>query len=839
MKYPFCWIKQTLMEQKNKSKFESILEIERIYKNEIKYNQENKPKYFVTFPYPYMNGKLHLGHLFSFTKSEFMARYKLMKGFEVFFPLSFHGSGMPIAAVADKLVKGDEKQIQLMKSIGIVDIELFKDPNYWLYFFCPLAQNVLTQFQSYVNWNHSFTTTELNPFYDSFVKWQFHKLENFISYGKKETIFCPITNQPCLDHDRRTGEGVIPFKVDMKMIRVNDIFICARVKEQKKAKNEKNDNFKTISLSIKSKFFKVKLNDKICIIDQNALENMKYQEFKYQILEECILSEIPQSECVKINCVQNEIPPLVNVNDPNDTVFSYFEPEKEVQGRTGAKCVVALFSQYFLDYDKIEWKNKVRECVSYMTIHNETRKMLLDALDWIDKWGFSRTFGIGTRYKNFLIDSLSDSTIYMALYTVRNEIFSDIFGKESKIDFSFLTNDAWNYIFDLNKINPYSDQKGLVLERARKCFMRYYPVDLRVSGKDLIKNHLIFFLFNHVAIFPKKYWPKRIFTNGHLMLNNAKMSKSEGNFLTAEDSLNLYGANISRIVLADAGDFNEDANFSESLADNYILKLHAFIQFIDSHCMKDKNKNFDDIRAKNKSEITEFLYHFNETKKSDIPKENINFADSLLKDGVEYLVHQCDIAYESMSYRNVVKYGFHEFKTLVELCLSLQASNQSIIYAIKMNLLILLPMIPSISEYFLEKYFDEERTWPFTKPRRESLFIGLEWYKKLFRTIFNKLNKSKKKKIKIFIGQEKAAWKTEVDKIDRNDIRKLHECFKQFSINPKKGMSYVMDRTEYFFNEKQLLFGMKEDLGKKLSTTVDFVFEEGRGEPYEPEIIFY
>lgn len=80
-----------------------------------------------------------------------------------------------------------------------------------------------------------------------------------------------------------------------------------------------------------------------------------------------------------------------------------------------------------------------------------------------------------------------------------------------------------------------------------------YPLDLRVSGKDLIQNHLTFFLYIHVALFPEKYWPHGIRVNGHLPLNGEKMSKSTGNFLTLADMVNKYGADASRIALADAG----------------------------------------------------------------------------------------------------------------------------------------------------------------------------------------------------------------------------------------------------------------------------------------------
>lgn len=54
------------------------------------------PKWFGNFPYPYMNGSLHLGHAFSISKLEFAAGFHRLLGKRVLFPLGFHCTGMPI-----------------------------------------------------------------------------------------------------------------------------------------------------------------------------------------------------------------------------------------------------------------------------------------------------------------------------------------------------------------------------------------------------------------------------------------------------------------------------------------------------------------------------------------------------------------------------------------------------------------------------------------------------------------------------------------------------------------------------------------------------------------------
>lgn len=112
-------------------------------------------------------------------------------------------------------------------------------------------------------------------------------------------------------------------------------------------------------------------------------------------------------------------------------------------------------------------------------------------------------------------------------------------------------------------------------------------MDIRSSGKDLIPNHLSFCIYVHSALFPEGMWPRSMRANGHLLLNGKKMSKSTGNSLTLRDSVQKYGADATRLALADAGDGIEDANFEEDAANQLILRVFNLIGFanVGSHSL--------------------------------------------------------------------------------------------------------------------------------------------------------------------------------------------------------------------------------------------------------------
>ena len=94
-----------------------------------------------------------------------------------------------------------------------------------------------------------------------------------------------------------------------------------------------------------------------------------------------------------------------------------------------------------------------------------------------------------------------------------------------------MTPEVWDYVFF--KSAPFPKQSKIAkasLNRMKREFEHWYPVDLRVSGKDLVPNHLTYYLYNHTAIWPEdsQKWPTGVRANGHLLLNGEKMSKSTG-----------------------------------------------------------------------------------------------------------------------------------------------------------------------------------------------------------------------------------------------------------------------------------------------------------------------
>ena len=264
----------------------------------------------------------------------------------------------------------------------------------------------------------------------------------------------------------------------------------------------------------------------------------------------------------------------------------YSEPEKKVISRSGDECVVALTDQWYITYGEPEWKQKAEECLASMNLYsNEVRHGFEHTLSWLNQWACSRSFGLGTRLpwdEDFLVESLSDSTLYMIYYTISHLLQKgNLYGSDtSSVKPEQMTDEAWDFVFCGSPFPKSSDICPSVLRKMKQEFEYWYPFDVRTSGKDLIQNHLTFCIYNHTAILAKHHWPRGFRCNGHIMLNSEKMSKSTGNFMTIRQAIQEFSADATRFSLADAGDGMDDANFVSETANAAILRLTKEISWM-------------------------------------------------------------------------------------------------------------------------------------------------------------------------------------------------------------------------------------------------------------------
>ncbi|MBS7608775.1 MAG: leucine--tRNA ligase [Candidatus Bathyarchaeia archaeon] len=256
---------------------------------------------------------------------------------------------------------------------------------------------------------------------------------------------------------------------------------------------------------------------------------------------------------------------------------------RPVKCRCGAECVVKIFEdQWFIDYGNPEWKALAHKCLEKMRIYpEELRVQYRYVIDWLHEKACARKSGLGTRLPwdpDWIIESLSDSTIYMAYYTIAHHI------KEHNIQPDQLTDEVFDYIFlGIGNAQQIAEKTGInqkVLEAMRREFLYFYPLDSRHSAHELIPNHLTFMIFNHVAIFPEELWPRQIVTNGVVTMEGAKMSKSFGNIIPLREGLAAYGADPIRLSVLATAELLQDADFSPAVAKAMREKLEKLYRLV-------------------------------------------------------------------------------------------------------------------------------------------------------------------------------------------------------------------------------------------------------------------
>jgi len=875
---------------------------EKWYKSKVfEANPDNRKKYFLNTPYPYMNGYLHLGHLYTYLKMDIMARYKRMLGYNVLFPFSFHCTGTPIIATIERIKNKEKKELEIMKAMGIPENEIKKisDPANWIKYFTNETVKDLKKIGLSVDFRRSFITTSLNPRYSKFIEWQFRKLKElgYVVQGKHPVVWCPHCKSPVGDHARLKGEGVRPEKIILIKFKIDDMilptatyrpetifgvtniwinpdveyekvdvdgetWIVSKDAKEKLADQEHKIKFiekikgsdligkkcknpiNNITIPIlPAKFVDPSFGSGIVMsvpahapYDYIAIEDIK-KNYKSYGLDESVLKIKPislikvkgygdfpaieiskkmeiknQSDDKKLEeatkeiykkefhtgilkditgkykglVVQNAKEKIIEDFKKNGIAVEFWELPEEVICRCLTKTHVKIVdNQWFLKYSDEKWKEKAHNALNKINLYPEiVRKQFEYVINWLNDWACTREFGLGTPLpwdKEWMIESLSDSTIYMAFYTIWH-ILKEI--PENLID-----DKLFDYVF-LDKGNENElVNRGIdkdKLEKMKKEFEYWYPFDLRNSGKDLIQNHLTFCIFNHVAIFPEKYWPKGFELNGHILIDGEKMSKSKGNFKTIREVIDEFGVSPVRLSIAASGEGIDDANFETDFTKSLNNKLINLIKFaVENYGKGDDKWNVQDDWFENK--INQIIFETTEL------MNNMMFKSAILK-------------------------GYFEMQNALKWYIKWRGSmNKNLIKKfIEVQTKLLAPFIPHVSEEIWSEIKGnsiQKEKWPEIKNVDEHINLYEDYIKNVIKDIetVKKLVKDKKMTgIKIFIAEN---WKFEVLK------QKNIKSFLEKHID-KKLFGFAMKMIKKIKGSKIL---PKDDQFKILKDSINFI----------------
>ncbi len=234
---------------------------------------------------------------------------------------------------------------------------------------------------------------------------------------------------------------------------------------------------------------------------------------------------------------------------------SMYDFSSHVVCRCGGTVEVAEQDTWFLRYNEPDWREKTEQALAGAEIQpTNARDQYEHTIGWLEQWPCIRNYGLGTRLPwddDFIIEPLSDSTVYMAYYTLAPHLDADV--DRSLFEEVFLANAP--------------------SERASKLraeFEHWYPVDVRFSASELIPNHLTFYLYHHAELFDEEHWPQGITTMGMGLIEGQSMSSSAGRVVLAHKPVEEHGADTVRFFLMNSAEPWQDFDWrADPVADTH------------------------------------------------------------------------------------------------------------------------------------------------------------------------------------------------------------------------------------------------------------------------------
>ena len=730
-------------------------EILKFWQNKKIYKfKPGKKIYSIDTPPPYISGKMHIGHAFSYAQQDFIARFRRMHDGSIFYPFGIDDNGLPTERFVEKKNNVSSKNMKRSEFIDLC-LKTIKE-----------TTSELVQ-----DWKDIGLSADFEKYYSTIDKpTQKISQKSFIELFKKgeiynkefQTIYCcecgtSIAQAELEDKEKETLFTTLKFSCNNKELLIATtrpellpacvaVFVNPKDERYKKLVGKKakvplfNQEVPIIAdesaqidkgtgvLMICSYGYKYdahsinkhNLNPKIIISKDGRINFPGYEGLRIKEARKKVLDDLKNADLI---VEQKQIKHSVNVHE-----------------RCGVEIEIIPTKQWFVKI--LDKKKQLTEQGRKIKWHPEfMRKRYenwVEGLEW--DWNISRNrhFGVPIpawhceKCKEFILPEEKELPVEPTqTKKVCKKCNGDAEGEKMVLD-------TWA----TSSLTP---QIGASLSEKKVSI----PFSLRPQGHDIIRTWA-FYTIVKAFLHEKKIPWEEIAVSGNVSLGGEKMSKSKGNIIEPRAVLDSYGADALRFW-ASGSKLGEDLDYSEKelvAGKKLVNKLWNSSKFV-KMSIGDYNKN----EPKKIEKIDEiFLNKLNETI-DKCTHAFLNYEYSKARNEIESFFWKmfCD------NYLELVKYRVYNNKNKESACYVLHVSMQVI-------LKLFAPIMPFITEEIYQTFFKEKEEsihlakWPkkidVKKSNLEVLDILIDVLTKI-RMEKSKAQKSMKAEVELTLEKEK------------------------------------------------------------------------------------
>ncbi len=156
----------------------------------------------------------------------------------------------------------------------------------------------------------------------------------------------------------------------------------------------------------------------------------------------------------------------------------------------------------------------------------------------------------------------------------------------------------------IDALTNYITNIGYDVDNPTEEFKKYWPADLHLIGKDIIRFHTIYWPIILMAL--DLPLPKQVFGHPWLLFGQDKMSKSKGNIIYADDLVNFFGTDAIRYYVLHEIPFANDGSITYDLIIERVNSdLANVLGNLVNRTISMANKYFNG-KIENKKEKTEY-----------------------------------------------------------------------------------------------------------------------------------------------------------------------------------------------------------------------------------------